>query len=1311
MRPEKLFFALFLLFGLNLSQAMERHIEYYNSDNTSPMVSPTCLMEDNRGILWIGTMHGPYMFDASRTIKYESGFETSPWIASFIQDADGFIWSATSEGIVRFNYDTDYHKYYDLGVSEGRIHDLLPYHIDISEENDIFGLCIGYGLYRFDGTEFIPVDIDTEVLKFCCCGKNRVLTLDGSGIVRVHKYSNEAERGLENGIVFLEGKQVDYMGSIADEALLSTYSGELYLYNGNKDYVEAMPKTPDKGGALSFSFIGNSKIVISTSNYHSYIYDRERKTYEEIQELCGKYVTELWYNRSGILWAAIRSSGFACIWESESQFTSFQTTDLLGGHDSPVSSLLEWNGKLYISTEGDGVLILDQETGKTVTVSTSTGLSSNMVWTIAPGLCKDDVLVGHSVDGLDVITGCGRIQSIRSSGRYGIGITYCLKYDPYEGCYWAATFNGLVRIDIGKEHGIYYVKNINRYGMPWCSDGNGAAFTSVSVSRRHLYAGSIRNGLLVMDKATGLCSHIGKATQQEPGISENVVLSLQSVGDSALFVGTAHGLDLLEWKGDGFTSCSWTMKDGLRDDSVHGILVQDRGPVWISTNNGISRIDIESGEIVNFSGRKDLQGKEFSNGAFMRGSDGRFYFGGRDGFNCFRPEDIYVTRAESRIFLTRFEVKGKDIRDFRSRSELRLSYNDYHFRISFSALDYKSENNREYVYCLDGFDKIPVYCGTATEALYTNLKPGRYIFRVWYLGMSNKLSDNPATLKIVIQRPWWNSIIARLAYILLITGIACVIYRWIKDRAEKKKVKDSYESKLNFFTDIAHEFVSPLTLISGAADRMSSYNLPPKVEEYKQIIDGNAERMRRLIRELMDFQKVDAGFFKAQYSQCDPGEMTRRIIGHYSDAMDSKGIRMETSIPEKMSFVTDPEALEKIIYNLISNANRYTSEGGAVTVVLTKEDGRLHLMVKNTGEGVSKDKLEAIFDRFRVLDNFQTSAGKNKHLRNGIGMALVKSLAENLGGTVRAESEVGQWTLFEAIIPEGHAEEAESRKERSISPADYILDINPVKIPEISQAPSIRPGAPIIFIVDDEPQIRYLVNDILQSEYSIIPADDGSEAVRLLRDYRPDLIITDINMPVMNGIELFKFLRDNEITRYIPIVFLTIKTDLESQIGAYELGGDAFIPKPFRPSHLKAVVKQILTRRTELKEYFNSAISNEDFYNGQVVENSDKTFMVKLTNVIEDNISMEHMSLDFIAGSLGVSKSELYNRIKRLTSLSPVEFIRNIKLRKAAHLLRTTSQTVQEVMYKSGFNNRSYFYKHFTTKYSKSPREYRMQGK
>ena len=189
---------------------------------------------------------------------------------------------------------------------------------------------------------------------------------------------------------------------------------------------------------------------------------------------------------------------------------------------------------------------------------------------------------------------------------------------------------------------------------------------------------------------------------------------------------------------------------------------------------------------------------------------------------------------------------------------------------------------------------------------------------------------------------------------------------------------------------------------------MSSYNLPPKVEEYKQIIDGNAERMRRLIRELMDFQKVDAGFFKAQYSQCDPGEMTRRIIGHYSDAMDSKGIRMETPIPEKMSFVTDPEALEKIIYNLISNANRYTSEGGAVTVVLTKEDGRLHLMVKNTGEGVSKDKLEAIFDRFRVLDNFQTSAGKNKHLRNGIGMALVKSLAENLGGTVRAESEVGQ---------------------------------------------------------------------------------------------------------------------------------------------------------------------------------------------------------------------------------------------------------------------------------------------------------------
>ena len=480
--------------------------------------------------------------------------------------------------------------------------------------------------------------------------------------------------------------------------------------------------------------------------------------------------------------------------------------------------------------------------------------------------------------------------------------------------------------------------------------------------------------------------------------------------------------------------------------------------------------------------------------------------------------------------------------------------------------------------------------------------------------------------------------------------------------------------------------------------------------------------MHKLIQELLEFRKVDTGHYEPVYKRIDVSGMLSEILEDFTGIGEEHNINLDLSVPqEPFVLVSDEGALEKILINLISNAYKYTPDGGTVDIALEKSpDGGMHFTVTNTSKGLSREKLSRVFDRFVILDNLEQQMAKGKKVRNGVGMALVNSYVNTLGGEISVDSVMDKSVTFELRLPSAEVTAAAGREvllpDNMMESPDYEkLKNTDELVGETSSDDSPLPATPVlpgrdgrpsILIVDDDASICDMVADILEENYNVVKASDGAAAMDILRDMRVDLVITDMNMPNINGMELIKRLKSNELTKFIPVVFLAFKIDVSDEINSYNLGSEAFIPKPFIPAQLIAIVGNILKNRTSLKDYYTSSISDMKIFEGVSMTSRDNDFITSIVEIVESRISDDLSPAD-VAAALCVSEMTLYRRVKDLLGKSPGEFIRTIKLNRAATLLRTTSLTVQEIMFDCGFNNKSWFYRKFAETYNMSPKEYR----
>lgn len=472
--------------------------------------------------------------------------------------------------------------------------------------------------------------------------------------------------------------------------------------------------------------------------------------------------------------------------------------------------------------------------------------------------------------------------------------------------------------------------------------------------------------------------------------------------------------------------------------------------------------------------------------------------------------------------------------------------------------------------------------------------------------------------------------------------------------------------------------------------------------------------MQNLIEQLVEFRKAETGHLKLKVEIVDIPELIKYVIDNFVEFLEQKRIDYRvTFIPEEnIIWRTDRSSLEKIIFNLLSNAVKYTPEDEHIEIIAGVKNEVLSISIKNTGIGIKSAYYDILFDRFEVLNRLERQVSIGDHPRHGIGLALCKSIVNTLKGDIRVESDGETYTLFEVSVPNLEMASVPSEEIHQVSDflllkQDKSLELNPFKERDNPEEKKHIPDDTFILIVEDDQEIRSMIKDLLSPDYNIMEASNGKEALQIVNKQRPILVISDIIMPEMNGVEFVKVMKTQELTKHIPIILLSSKSTIESQIEGFESGADAYINKPFNFRHLEVIVKSLLHKKNVLKEYGNSPSSALEQYEGSFIHREDKDIILNITKIIYDNIDNDELSMDFIANETAISKMQLYRKIKEITKKTPTEFIRSIRLMHAEKLLKTTNKTIQEIMYESGFNNKAYFYREFLKKQNKTPKEFR----
>lgn len=761
------------------------------------------------------------------------------------------------------------------------------------------------------------------------------------------------------------------------------------------------------------------------------------------------------------------------------------------------------------------------------------------------------------------------------------------------------------------------------------------------------------------------------------------------------------------------------------------MLSDSEGKLWISTNNGLYRFDPQSEKTQVFARQDGVNVTEFSDGAaFNTGS--MLFFGGIDGLVTVSKTPGFTAPQPYRpeISLQRLSISGENvnptgyIKTTNDGSILNLAPEQNHFSVTFAIPDFLNPLDYNYLYTLDGREWINN--GSNGTISFNEMSYGKYNLRVKYVNRITGIEGEVNRLEINIRAPWYLTDYAKAAYILLLLAtvgalVSGYIWRQRRKRAEELSIiehqhsEEVYEEKLRFFTNITHEFCTPLTLIYGPCERIMSYDgTDDYIKKYIGLVRTNVERLNTLIQELIDFRRIETGHKILKIRPVNISDLCDETVATFSDLAERNNIDFDAEIQRDVTWNTDFSSLRKILNNLISNAFKYTPVGGSIKVDARVDNGKLLVSVYNTGKGIAEKDRERIFNRYSVLDNVEENAVKGLSTRNGLGMAICHSMVKMLHGNIAIESEVGSFARFIVTLPmletdvkeEAHA----IHDDKAFAPADAGESPREV-VEEQEGAPvEVDKSKSTVLVIDDNVEILSLLSDSL-SDYRVRTAKSAQEGLDLLKKETPDVIITDVMMPGTDGLTFARQIKANRHTMHLPLIILSAKTSNEEKVEGIVSGADVFIGKPFSVKYLRAVVARLLESRNTLREYYNSSASAFEYSDGHLLDRDDKDFLGRVVEYIDNHIDDTDLSPEQLAAGLQMSLRNLYRKFKELNQPTPNDFIKNHRITYAAKLLLTTSFTVQEIIYRTGFSNRSHFYKEFDKRFGMTPKDYRQSNK
>lgn len=1272
--------------GLNKYDGYEMTIyNHIQNDSTSiPNNYISYIYQDSKDNLWIGTNTGLCKYISEKDCFEQFNFETtdSPHsnynISSLFEDKNNILWIGTEEGcLISFDLNTEGVKIYRASQGIKAI------------EQDKSSLLIGgrnKGIMHFDPIEetFYQTSIDSTF------NSETVTTIatDPKGDFWI---------GTQSHGIYLYGKNLNKLSgqTILDIhfykdsfALLGTEEEGLACYNIDTDEFQYINNTHENvnlnsEGITSLYVDSTQTIWIGTINGGINKFDPNRNRFAHLS-LSPKYNTP---------------STIHCVFALE---TLDNKSILAGLNTKGVYSL---DSRTY-EIDNTAINRIAPQLSET-TINTILKDSRGLLWL---GTYKKSLIISGPRNLTEPINKLIEKSLSPSSSIKSL-------YEDSQHRIWIGTDNsGLFCYDPKLHTLLGNTKELKKYIYP-------NLITSVIEDDNHQLWVATNCGLYLYDPEEDSFTRNFLANQEQPYSLANTIIPICPIQDT-LWLGTRQGL--IKYSPKEQKHRIFQVEDGLPSESIKGLLHDEpNNKLWISTDRGLSCLNLSSYQFINFGLKDGIVGTEFNDMSFEKGADGTFFFGCVDGIYCFRPDQIKMNPYAPGVIITHYRLyddspQNKTNGDISripvpSNKEITIPFKQSIFSIDFVALNYTNTPKNQYAYKLENYDNNWHYVGTQHMATYTNLNPGSYLFRVKASNNDGVWNEKGASLKITILPPWWRTTWAYFIYTIIIGGIIFISIRIYTNRLkmqnqlnreqfERAQLEKLNQLKSQFFSNITHEFRTPLTLIISPLEAIS--NTKGRVslrENYLTTIKNNAYKLLDLVNRLLDFSKVESGCFTFNPINIDIISSIKHGVAYFQPLAGEKNITLIFHA-DKDDFVCsiDPNIIEKILYNLISNAIKYTPENGTVEVCVTLEKGNLlSLSVKDTGKGIPVNKQKVIFDRFYQLDGDIPNG-------TGIGLSLVKSLVELHHGSIDMESEVNKGTIFTIHIPYKNATtneviiiptgEKNNRPNKEKDRAYLTKMLNEQDIQETNSS------FPTILIAEDNHDLREFIKSILNNKYNVIEAENGAIALDIARKDSPDIIISDILMPEMDGKQLCVQIKQDIQTCHIPFIMITALSSETDQIEGLTVGADDYITKPFNPEILKTKIKNVLKSRELISRRYAtlSALEPEEF----VTEDKDATFLLEIIEFIKANVSNPDLKVDDLSKNAGMSRSPFFKKLKNLTGKTPNDFIRDIRLNQAAKLLLKSDLNITEIAYQTGFTSPKYFRECFKKQFGESPSQY-----
>ena len=1312
---------------------------------TFEAISSIC--EDKFGFIWFGSNNGVYRYNSAETVKFINSPDDNTsipgnYVRSLYLDMKHEIWISADHGLSLFDYQCECFRRFQFHDAEGNPKGLNVLQILQTADSTY---------WMIDNAGFSRIDFKTNTVYFL-----QLPEAQKNDLIRIALKTEKEERiwlgGTTGGIYYCDPpyQKINFFAHERNQNVITMLpdgdkiwigydwgGADLFTRQGLlsdhfDDNLQGRNKVPSSRVRTILKdnneiWLGTFKGLVRMTENGNEIFEKEKYT-----GLTNNSIYQLYRDSKNGIWIGTWSGGLGYINEWSNNFEHYKHESGTNSiSDNVVSSFAETeDGKIIIATEEGHLNYLDRSAHQMNDVQIKgPGGMVNHIKSLTTDK-RGTLWIGTFAGGIFYkLKGAKEFQKFNLIDDFKEQFYSITPTD--QGIWFASSVRGLFYYD-------YQIRKVKQYSSN-NSDPESLSANSVrsllADSKGNLWVGT-NNGLNKKSSGSERFIRYFYNPDEKNRISSNNIYSLFEDSKQNIWIGTAGGgVTIYDPKTAIFSQLS--KKDGLPGNDVYGILEDITGTIWMSTENGLSAWSPAKKSFRNFDYTDGIQGNQFNPGATFKAKNGELFFGGSNGFTRFDPAQIKENPVVPKVIITSLEINNQTVNQLNDNgmrpqsimtlSHLELKYNQNSLRLNFVANNFLLPLKNRYKYRLTGYSPDWIETQKDNKAIFTKIPPGDYVFEVMAANNDGKWNDTPTRLKIKIEYPFWRTVYAYLIYLFILFVIFYFLQREVRlrsrlknsimhERIQRENEEKLHQLKLHFFTNISHEFRTPLTLILSPLSLLKK-KMAGQVEpmEHINMIENNANRLIRLVNQILDIRKIELGKMDFHPLPFDIVALCHEVFQCFSYQENDRKFNFHFESDFSSLFVMiEPDKIDKLIFNLLSNAIKYTKEDGTIQLSIKKpgwqtdtiteqqhflignpvEGEYVTIIVKNEGKGISPTVLPNIFNRFYQAPG-QLSG-------TGIGLHLCSEYIQMHHGQIEVFTGEDAGTSFCVRLPITNDEIGKGIQKAVIQTSQY-------KEKEIQTVPDPASGLKsaqeaTILVVEDNKEMQRFLRTILSEFYNVITANDGIEGLTSVKEFNPDLVVTDVMMPGMDGTEFCHILKTEINTSHIPVLMLTALSSVESQMEGFDTGADDYIVKPFDDRILLARIRNLLESRKILREKFTN--SQGEWREAMQKLQPDRELLEKATFILENNLNDALFSVDSLASALSLSRSTLHRKLKALTNQSATEFMKFVRINKSIKLIESGMTNIDEICFKVGFNSHSYYSMCFKKQLGQTPSEY-----